>query len=75
MKKQKESPESIERSCAKAERLGDTAGGKVGVGGLLGGEELCLLPGEEGGDTWCGEGSREGEGLALELDFELAVAL
>jgi len=65
----------MERSCANAERLGDTAGGKVGVGGLLGGEELCLLPGEEGGDTWSGEGSREGEGLALELDFELAVAL
>ena len=65
----------MERSCAKAERLGDTAGGRVGVGGLHGGEELCLLPGEEGGVARCGEGSRDGEGLALELDFELPFAL
>ena len=70
-----QSPESMERSCAKAERLGDTAGGRVGVGGLLGGEELCLLPGEEGGVARCGEGSRDGEELALELDFELPFAL
>ena len=66
----------MERSCAKAERLGDTAGGRVGVGGLLGGgEELCLLPGEEGGVAMCGEGSRDGDGLTLELDFELPFAL
>ena len=42
------------------------------MGGLLGGEELCLLPGEEGGvESATGEGSRDGDGLALELDFEL----